>query len=304
MLYIKPRLTFFYDPAQKEWDSVQVPNPAGFTTDYHLLVAEETSHGPIAWVRRNGSSTIFDLYLFDVENMVWRQLVTTGDALPNNYTDPNGVVYDSKRDRLLFFSENSGKEYVWEYSFETGRVTRSTPSGTPFSGYRRECVYMPNLDIVVIQGNRGYNCATNEWIYLAIANGAGVGSTNTVSSGYMYDKKRDIVWDSETRCDNLYALRLTSLALTSAENPNGSNKVNNKLEIKALPNPFNPVVSITTGLDGQTARIISIYDLSGRLVMESKADFVWDATLNPAGTYIVKVRSAGSETMKKITLLK
>ncbi|MBL8027183.1 MAG: T9SS type A sorting domain-containing protein [Fibrobacteres bacterium] len=299
MMYVKPRFTFFYDPDRKEWDSVQVLNPTQFTTDYHRIAVNETAHGPLGWILRNGSSSTYDLYLFDTDSMKWNKLNVTGATIPVYYTDIDGAVFDSKRDRMLFFSQSTGNTFVWSYDFKTGVMSQSTPTGTPFTGYRRECVYVPALDIVFFQGDYGYNCTTNSWITFNIPKGSGVSGTSSVSSGYIYDSKRGLIWDTET-ANQTYVLKLTTVSSTS-ENSALSGSVE-KAILAVSPNPFTRSIAVTASIPVSLIDRISLFTVSGKKIAESKKSFVWNAEKYPAGVYVVQLVSADKIISKKITL--
>ena len=81
---------------------------------------------------------------------------------------------------------------------------------------------------------------------------------------------------------------------------------------EAYPNPFNPAVTLSVSMTKLSLINITIFDISGRLITTicnevlgiGNHQFIWDATVQPNGIYIV--RSAAGQTIlsQKITLIK
>lgn len=298
LIYVKPYYTFFYDPETMVWDSV-IPNPAAFPTDYHRISVNFSSRGATAWVLRSGTSSVFDFYLLDPDSLRWRLLPRTGELFPDYYCDIAASVYDSRRDRMLFFSHSDSSK-VWSYDFTTGVLSKTAPQGQPFTGYRRESIYIPDYDIVFTQGDKVYHCDTDQWEWLTLGKGTGVGGNNTVSSGYMYDTKRKLIWDSETWCHN-YVLKLTTDAFTGLAK---AGKKGASLTLQTLPNPFNPALKITLNTDLQAG--LEIFDISGKRIIAAamKREYVWNARGAASGVYVLKVTAGNRVFVRNLTLLR
>ena len=300
LVYVKPFYTFFYNPETMSWDSV-IPNPSAFPTDYHRISVNFSSRGPTAWVLRSGTSTVFDFYLLDPDSLRWRLLPRTGELFPDYYCDIAASVYDSRRDRMLFFSHSDSSK-VWSYEFTTGVLSKTSPQGRPFTGYRRESIYIPELDIVFTQGDKAYHCDTDQWEWLTLALGTGVSGNNTVSSGYMVDTKRKLIWDSESYCYN-FVLKLTAEAFAGLE---GRVKSAVQPVLEACPNPFNPSVRISLGRDPRETGSLEIFNAAGKRMFSRpiSRSLTWNASDAPSGLYILRVRADGRTSIKNITLVK
>ncbi|OGJ86336.1 MAG: hypothetical protein A2268_01495 [Candidatus Raymondbacteria bacterium RifOxyA12_full_50_37] len=83
-----------------------------------------------------------------------------------------------------------------------------------------------------------------------------------------------------------------------------------QFQITCSPNPFNPRTCIT--LENYRFQItdyeLGIYTISGKLVKSLTPDirnsFVWDASNQPSGVYIIKATAGGARIAKKVLLTK
>ena len=88
------------------------------------------------------------------------------------------------------------------------------------------------------------------------------------------------------------------------------------LKLNCFPNPVNSKLSIFWESDFVLDTEIEIYDISGKLIHESMQiskigtnSLDWNLKLNsgkaiPSGIFLVKIRTANAESMKKVTHLK
>jgi hypothetical protein len=219
------------------------------------------------------------------------------------------VVYDGKRDRVLWFGGS-----VYSYSFADNRCTLLHPSDSGLlasaavnSGYRRESAYLPVQDIVLfahsggISGELAYDCAADRFF---VAHMAGTSSDGSVATGIMYDARRDLVWNKDNYRDKLFVLRVDS-SLTRLEL---GQEVPDDSVLTAEPNPFNPAVTIRLPASLKGASV-QVFDLSGRRVADLEAGkngsrAVWDASTRASGVYVVAASKGNLTIRKKITLLK
>jgi len=219
------------------------------------------------------------------------------------------VVYDSKRDRVLWFGGS-----VYAYTFADNRCVQLAPADLSLlataavnSGYRRESAYLPVQDMVLfahsggVSGELAYDCADDRFF---VAHMSGTSSNGGVATGIMYDARRDLVWHKDNYLDKLFVLRVDS-GLTRLEL---GQEVPDDSTLSADPNPFNPVVAIRlpASLKGASVRI---FDLSGRLIADletgkNNSRAVWDASARTSGVYVVAASKGSLTVRRKITLLK
>ncbi|MBL8025669.1 MAG: hypothetical protein JNL74_04625, partial [Fibrobacteres bacterium] len=271
LVHMRNYYTYFFDPISMKWDTLRIRNHIDMTISGYQLSHTRTPHGTIVWSARGSSTSSFDLYRLDTDSMKWFKLPVSGPALMDNYSDQSGAVYDSKRDRLIMLhATTSTNPKLQAYNFSTGVVESIVPvNNNTITGVDRfrESVYIPDLDIVLYAVEIGgakviYDCAKNEWRLLNIPKGIGVGGTDSRSSGYMYDARRKLIWDSETNCQT-YVLKLTnshvgkeSRSLTHADDVN----------IDVFPNPSNPTTLINFNIPSDGIVSIKLYSSNGREV--------------------------------------
>ncbi|OGJ86522.1 MAG: hypothetical protein A2268_15720 [Candidatus Raymondbacteria bacterium RifOxyA12_full_50_37] len=88
-------------------------------------------------------------------------------------------------------------------------------------------------------------------------------------------------------------------------------------DVVIAPNPFNPAVTISVGasriIESSRASVtplhLAIYNANGRFVTDLTSHIIngsvsWDASNQPSGIYIIKVRMGHREIIKRATLLK
>ena len=81
---------------------------------------------------------------------------------------------------------------------------------------------------------------------------------------------------------------------------------------KAYPNPFNPAVTLSVSMTKLSLINITIFDINGRLITTicnevldvGNHQFIWNATVQPNGIYIVRSAVGHSILSQKITLIK
>jgi hypothetical protein len=202
----KRNCTYFYDPATGDWDGHAVGNP--FIGSFYTANVVTTPKGAVCWAPQIRDRVKTGLWLMDPKNRKWKELPLKG-KLPRVGPDRSGACYDSKRDRLLFFS-SMAKGDVTAYDFKTGEAKALAPAGKDKAVVpSREAIYLENCDMVMIGAHVGgpggamvmplYDCAKNRWL------GADLGGVNPVgrrgkksafnnSVGLAYDPKRKLVW--------------------------------------------------------------------------------------------------------------
>src|SRR5260370_40448941 len=96
----------------------------------------------------------------------------------------HGMAYDSRRDRLLLFSDlGKNKGDVLAYDFKTGGTRWLNAAGKDKAlSPSRETIYLPEVDAVLIGAhNPGgslwlmYDCAANAWVGVALKGAVPIG---------------------------------------------------------------------------------------------------------------------------------
>jgi len=197
----KGRLTYFFDPASGDWEPRTATNP--FRGSFYTTTIISTPRGAVAWAQTVRDSTKTGLWRMDATKHTWQPLPLKG-RLPRVGPDRHGAVYDSKRERLLLFSEHVGD--VTAYDLKAGEARLLNAAGKESARVRcREAVYVPECDMVLlaahVKGPDGktlwpvYRCGKNAWYGAQFAGTDPVGKRRfNVSLGLSYDARRQLVW--------------------------------------------------------------------------------------------------------------
>ncbi|MBM4033332.1 MAG: hypothetical protein FJ291_16335 [Planctomycetes bacterium] len=192
---------FTYNPDAADWVG-RGPKPKGMVYNdcFYTLTLVPTPKALLCW---NQSGAIFR---FDPEAKAWEELKVNG-KLPGSAVDYSTVVYDSRRDRLVFFRTGYGQRYDGQvHALEAEKDTRSLLPERPYGCFAQKtpgvffrpsalsppnagaaqgflidrAVYEPASDLVLFaalmpadadgfQRTPAYDCAANRWVSLKIA---------------------------------------------------------------------------------------------------------------------------------------
>lgn len=220
----RPKHTYYYDPKKLDWDGVRQSKPKGMSYDscFYTLTLTPTPDGVVCWTQ-NG-----ELYLLQPDHKgTWIQEKTEGEKLPGAVVDNSTLVYDSKRNRLLFFRKGYGDkaEYdgeIHEMEWKTKKVRKLSPLGMKEAKsipYLSQIRYHAEQDVLLagctlppdadgFRRTPAYDCANNRWVSLKIAGEDPSGPKGrNVSLGMMYDTKRNLFWAVDTK-SQVYVLKL------------------------------------------------------------------------------------------------
>ncbi len=215
--------TYFFDSVTGKWSRGPEQNP--YRADFYNVTLCSTPQGVVAWGdRRDGGDA--GLWRLDAKERVWRPLTLRG-SLPDKSPDQHGMAYDSKRDRLLFFSgTDQNKGDVAAYDLASGEARWLNANGKTFAAVpSRETVYLPDADAVLLGARASvgdkhpwllYDCASNSWRGLELLGDDPIGKgtadrTFNNSMGLMYDPHRKLVW-AVGQYSHVHVLRLDSSA--------------------------------------------------------------------------------------------
>jgi len=217
----RPRNFYLYDPVVGEWTGrAAKPRGMSYNSCFYTLTVCPTPRGLVAWTQEGR------VFRFDAARKDWIELEQKRGKLPGSAVDNSTVVYDSKRNRLVFARKGYGDKAKYDgelhtLDLTTGIVGKLTPQGANAASaisYLCQIRYDPEHDLMLVgatlppvDGFRrtpAYDCAGNRWVSLKIIGDDPSGKTGrNVSLGLMYDVKRKLFWAVDTN-SNVYVLRL------------------------------------------------------------------------------------------------
>ena len=199
---------FVYDPVRMDWLRRE-PAARPFRYVWSNTVLEATPHGAVAWAQRTDNSDRYGLWLYKGD-AGWVDLKPVG-PLYRPYCDSEGMVYDSKRDRLILGwgggYNRAGDGRLTTFDFKTRKIARLTPARAELGRIRntREMAYIEHADWVAFaepffQGDRKtarhylrvYDCAADR--YFLLDAGPGPGRDFRVhGQGWCWDARRTLL---------------------------------------------------------------------------------------------------------------
>jgi hypothetical protein len=193
------KYTYFFDPNRANWTRGPERNP--YQPNFYLATVCVTPRGAVVWAnhRKGGAAGLWRLDA----SRTWQSLPLKGEMPPTN-ADHHGMAYDTRRDRLLLFSDlGKHKGDVVQYDFKTGTTRWQGAVGKDKAiSPCRETIYLPEADAVLIGAHQPggsrwlmYDCAANAWVGLELKGADPIGKkTFNNSMGLMYDPARRLVW--------------------------------------------------------------------------------------------------------------
>jgi hypothetical protein len=196
---------YLYDPDRMDWLRME-PIRLPFTFAWGETCVKTSPHGAVAWARKKGSEHA-GLWLFDRQRG-WIDLEPKGQLF-TPYCDAHGMVYDSKRDRMILsgvsggYSKTSNGQLL-AFDFKTKTLQTITPENSQWAKTHcaREMVYVEPADWIVIgelyppgeekgvkRSTRVYDCGKNAMFLLDAGD-----VPDGYSTGWMYDAKRGLVY--------------------------------------------------------------------------------------------------------------
>ena len=219
---------YLYDPERMDWLRLE-PMALPYRFEWGSTALATSKHGVVAWARKKTGEDA-GLWLFDREKG-WTDLEPKGKLFAP-YCDSHGLVYDTRRDRLIFsgvggaYSKTSNGTLL-TFDFATKALTIVKPENDELAktGCARELAYVEHADWMLIGQNvrrgdpktgkcytRIYDCTKNKMFLLD----AGGTVPDGYSVGWMYDAKRKLAYSFTTNGD-AWALRLDPTAAKLVE---------------------------------------------------------------------------------------
>jgi len=221
---------YLYDPERMDWLRLE-PIPLPFAFSWGSTCVETSPHGAVAWARKKRGED-FGLWLFDREKG-WVDLEPKG-KLFGPYCDAHGMVYDSKRDRMILSGVGGGYSKLSNgtflaFDFKTKTLSAIAPENAELAKTHnaREMAYVEHADWVLIgelyppggdkkagkRYTRVYDCGKNKMLLLDAGN-----VPDGYSTGWMYDAKRKLAYAFTFRGE-AWALRIDPAAAAIVEKP-------------------------------------------------------------------------------------
>jgi len=220
---------YLYDPSRMDWLRME-PLPLPYKFEWGSTVLKGSAHGAVAWARKKNNTDDAGLWLFD-RDKGWESLDPTSTPEQKGklfvpYCDASGMVYDSKRDRMIFSGVGGGYGKMSQgtflaFDFKTHALSPIVPQNAEKARTHnaREMAYVEHADCVLIgellvEGDkktgrsltRIYDCERNKIVLL---DAGPVPDGNSV--GWMYDAKRKLVYAFTFRGE-AWALKLNMAA--------------------------------------------------------------------------------------------
>ena len=218
----RPNNCYIYDPQLGDWVGREVkPRAMIYNSCFYTITVCTTPDGAMAWTR---SGSVLRLV---PQTGRWVELKLSGSKLPGAVVDNSTMVYDSKRNRLLFAVKGYGRKNAYDgqlyfLDVKTQTAGKLSPGGMSAAAaipYLCQIRYDAGNDLFLVGGTLppgpdglrctpAYDPTANRWISLAIGGKDPSGPKGrNVSLGLMYDKVRKLFWAVDTN-SRVYVLRL------------------------------------------------------------------------------------------------
>ncbi|HEY3324064.1 MAG TPA: kelch repeat-containing protein [Planctomycetota bacterium] len=221
---------YLYDPERMDWLRIE-PLPVPYRFSWGSCVVEGSANGAVAWAAQKKNSDEAGLWLFD-KTTGWQNLEPKGKLFVP-YCDSSGMVYDSKRDRMILSGVGGGYNKVsngtfLSFDFKSKQLSTLTPANSDSAKTRnaREMAYVEHADCVLIGDlltigdkktgkhyTRIYDCEHNKMLLLDAGS-----VTDGYSAGWMYDAQRRLVYAFNV-FGEAWALKLNLAAGVMKEQP-------------------------------------------------------------------------------------
>jgi hypothetical protein len=219
----RPNNCYIYDPEVGDWTMrYSKPSAMVYNSCFYTITVCTTRDGAMAWTR-SGS-----VLQFVPQTGRWGEFKLRGEKLPGSVVDNSTMVYDSKRNRLLFAVKGYGRKNTYDgqlhfLDVRTQTVGKLSPGGMDAAAaipYLCQIRYDAGNDLLLVGGTLppgqdglrrtpAYDPVANRWISLAIGGKDPSGPKGrNVSLGMMYDNKRKLFWAVDTN-SRVYVLRLS-----------------------------------------------------------------------------------------------
>jgi hypothetical protein len=220
---------YLYDPERMDWLRIeQMHLPYRF--EWGATAAAGSRHGVVVWARKKTGEDA-GLWLFD-RDKGWTDLQPKG-KLSVPWCDSHGLVYDSRRDRIIFSSvgggymkTSNGTFLTFDFATQALEVVKPENAELARTDCARELAYVEHADWLLIGHNlrvgdpktgktytRTYDCARNKMFLL---DAGPVPDGHEV--GWMYDARRKLVYAFTTHGE-AWAMKINPATAHLLERP-------------------------------------------------------------------------------------
>jgi hypothetical protein len=207
---------YVYDPDKSDWGS-RHPVAKGMSHDGYGMNLRYTKHGMLGWYG--------DAWLLDEKTMQWSPVKPQG-KLCGAGVDSCGMVYDSKRDRMLFATLGGyARPYdgqIYALDMNNSQVTQLNPEGAlganspiKWTPFLREVTYLPESDLFIWASRYNFNgkpvpdqfmaydAGKNRWVGIKLPLQAGARPFDLagVCTSIHFDAKRGLIWGCDAAWD-------------------------------------------------------------------------------------------------------
>jgi hypothetical protein len=255
-------------------------------------------------------------WYFDITTKKWTELLPA-PAPPGDLH--HSMCYDPGNKQLLAYIR-TGELWTLDVTSPTKWVKRASGSSSSGSGNAIAFDAAAQRAVVVEPSTKTWNPASNSW--------SNVTSGLDVDWSMAYDPVHNVTF-AVTNGMKVYALKLVDdppgIGIDTAgqikecevvgEVEEEIEKYSNVPGIQVQPNPFNSVVKIAVSC--QLSAIskepvpIKIYGINGKIVKKLTADsrqliagITWNASSQPAGIYILKLKTGSNVLTKRIFVVR
>lgn len=213
---------FPYDPEIGDWLGGQdKPKGMAYGSCFYTLTCTSTPEGIYCWTNQG------KLFFYDAKKTpAWTEVEVKGEKLAGSVVDNSTVVFDLKRDRLVFFHKPYGDNKKYDGLMQAVDLkTKEASTITPVNaGAAEEVSYLCQIrydaanDLLLagctlppdgtgLRRTPAYDPAGNRWVSLKITGDDPSGKKGrNVSLGLMYDAGRKIFWAVDAN-SQVYVLR-------------------------------------------------------------------------------------------------
>jgi len=148
--------TWAYDVDASTWQRMD-PTLSPSPRNYVAMAYDAGSDRVVLFGSGASSGVVGDTWAYDYDNDTWTETSPSSAPPPRTYS---GMVYDSRRDRMILFGGSADQETaslddLWEYDLESNRWADVSPPDGPGARAWHAMAYDAESDLIVVFGGAG-----------------------------------------------------------------------------------------------------------------------------------------------------